>query len=83
MPKLMGSINEKQRKAIDSMLRNIEKLQSLVDDVMYVYKLDLGRIKFSKSYIDITSLINQTIVEIKLLTFAKQIQLKADIKTSS
>jgi signal transduction histidine kinase len=75
MPKLMGSINENQRKAIDSMLRNIEKLQALVDDVMYVYKLDLGRIKLSKSYIDITSLINQTIVELKPLTFAEQIQL--------
>jgi two-component system, OmpR family, sensor histidine kinase VicK len=80
-PKFMGAINEKQKKAISSMLRNIEKLQALVDDVMDVYKLDLGRIKFSKSYTDITHLINQTIAELRPLTLAKQIDLKAEIRS--
>ena len=79
-PKFMGAINEKQRKAINSMLRNIEKLQALVDDVMDVYKLDLGRIKFSNCYTDIGTLIKQTIAELRPLTFAKQIDLSEDIR---
>jgi two-component system, OmpR family, sensor histidine kinase VicK len=78
-PKFMGAVNEKQKKAISSMLRNIEKLQTLVDDVMDVYKLDLGKIKFSKSYTDIGNLINQTIAELRPLTFAKQIDLSAEM----
>jgi two-component system sensor histidine kinase VicK len=78
-PKFMGAVNEKQKKAISSMLRNIEKLQALVDDVMDVYKLDLGKIKFSKSYTDIGNLINQTIAELRPLTFAKQIDLSAEM----
>jgi two-component system, OmpR family, sensor histidine kinase VicK len=81
-PKFMGAINEKQKKAISSMLRNIEKLQALVDDVMDVYKLDLGKLKFSKSYTDIATLINQTIAELRPLAFAKQIDLSADMKAN-
>ena len=79
-PKFMGAINEKQKKAINSMLRNIEKLQALVDDVMDVYKLDLGRIKFSNCYTDIGTLIKQTIAELRPLTSAKQIDLSEDIR---
>ncbi|MGB7954353.1 MAG: HAMP domain-containing sensor histidine kinase [Candidatus Nitrosopolaris sp.] len=79
-PKFMGAINEKQKKAINSMLRNIEKLQALVDDVMDVYKLDLGKIKFSNCYTDIGTLINQTIAELRPLTSAKQIDLSEDIR---
>jgi len=78
-PQFMGAVNEKQKKAISSMLRNIEKLQALVDDVMDVYKLDLGKIKFSKSYTDIGTLIRQTIAELRPLTFAKQIDLSEGI----
>jgi len=79
-PKFMGTVNEKQKKAIISMLRNIEKLQALVNDVMDVYKLDLGKIKFSNSYTDIGTLINQMIAELRPLTFAKQIELSADMR---
>jgi signal transduction histidine kinase len=79
-PKFMGAVNEKQKKAISSMLRNIEKLQALVDDVMDVYKLDLGKIKFSNCYTDIGTLINQTIAELRPLTSAKQIDLSEDIR---
>ena len=81
-PKFMGAINEKQKKAISSMLRNIEKLQALVDDVMDVYKLDLGKIKFSYCYRDIGTLINQTIAELRPLTSAKQIDLREDFRAN-
>jgi signal transduction histidine kinase len=39
----------------------------------------LGKIKFSKSYTDIGNLINQTIAELRPLTFAKQIDLSAEM----
>ena len=80
-PKFMGDINDKQKNAINSMPRNIEKLQALVDDVLDVYKLDLGKLKFSRSYINITQLIDQTIAELKPLAFAKQIDLIVDMRT--
>jgi signal transduction histidine kinase len=71
-PKFMGDVNEKQKKAIESIARNIEKLEALVGDV---YKLDMGKLRFSKVHICIASLINQTIIELKPLTVDKQIEL--------
>jgi signal transduction histidine kinase len=58
-PKFMGDVNEKQKKAIESIARNIEKLEALVGDVLDVYKLDMGKLRFSKVHICIASLINQ------------------------
>src|SRR6266705_6613952 len=64
------------------MNRNIEKLQALVDDVMDVYKLDIGKLKFSMTDTDITNLINETISELRPITDRKRIDLKADIKVN-
>ena len=82
-PKFMGDVNEKQKKAIESIARNIEKLEALVGDVLDVYKLDMGKLRFSKVHICIASLINQTIIELKPLTVDKQISLKSDIRVSA
>jgi signal transduction histidine kinase len=71
-PKIMGEVNERQKNAIDAMNRNIEKLQALVDDVMDVYKLDMGKLRFSMTDTDITKLINETISELRPLTLAKK-----------
>ena len=82
-PKFMGDVNEKQKKAIESIARNIEKLEALVGDVLDVYKLDMGKLRFSKVHICIASLINQTIIELKRLNVDKQISLKSDIRVSA
>jgi two-component system, OmpR family, sensor histidine kinase VicK len=82
-PKIMGAeVNERQKNAIDAMNRNIEKLQALVDDVMDVYKLDMGKLRFSMTDTDITKLINETISELRSLTLAKKIDLNVHIKAN-
>lgn len=81
-PKFMGDLNEKQKKAIESIVRNIGKLEALVGDVLDVYKLDMGKLRFSKVHMCIDNLINQTILELKPLTVNKQISLKSDIRAS-
>jgi two-component system sensor histidine kinase VicK len=82
-PKIMGAeVNERQKNAIIAMNRNIEKLQALVDDVMDVYKLDMGKLKFSMTDTDVTKLVNETISELKPLVSDKKIDLKADIKVN-
>jgi signal transduction histidine kinase len=83
-PKFMGSaqVNERQKNAIDAMNRNIEKLQTLVDDVMDVYKLDMGKLKFSITDTDITKLINDSILELRPFTLKKKIDLVTDIEVN-
>jgi len=81
-PKIMGGaeLNERQKNAINAMNRNIEKLQTLVDDVMDVYKLDMGKLRFSMTNIGITKLIHETISELRPLTLNKKIVLETNIK---
>ncbi len=82
-PKIMrAELNERQKNAIVAMSRNIEKLQALVDDVMDVYKLDIGKLKFSMTDTDITKLVGETIAELRPLVDRKRIDLKADIKAN-
>jgi two-component system, OmpR family, sensor histidine kinase VicK len=80
-PKIMGAeVNERQKNAIIAMNRNIEKLQALVDDVMDVYKLDMGKLKFSMIDMDVSKLVNETISELKPLASDKKIDLISDIR---
>jgi signal transduction histidine kinase len=83
-PKFMGGaeVTERQKNAIDAMNRSIEKLQALVDDVMDVYKLDMGKLKFSMTDTDITNLINDSILELRPLTLNKKIDLVTDIEVN-
>jgi signal transduction histidine kinase len=81
-PKFMGGavLNERQKNAINAMTRNIEKLEALVDDVMDVYKLDMGKIRFSMTNTGITKLINETFSELRPLALNKKIDLVANIQ---
>jgi two-component system sensor histidine kinase VicK len=81
-PKIMGGaqVNERQKNAINAMNRNIEKLQALVEDVMDVYKLDMGKLRFSRSDTSITELIHETVSELRPLTLNKKIDLDANIQ---
>lgn len=56
--KSLGSLNENQVKAIQAIQRNEEKLEVLVDDAMDSYKLELGKLKFSKAETRVDDLIN-------------------------
>jgi signal transduction histidine kinase len=81
-PKFMGGaeVNERQKNAINAINRNIEKLQALVEDVMDVYKLDMGKLRFSMTNIGITKLIHETISELRRLTLNKKIVLESNIQ---
>src|SRR5438093_13274974 len=46
---------------------------------MDVYKLDMGKLKFSMTDTDITKLVDETISELRTLTVQKQIDLSADL----
>lgn len=81
-PRIAGEINEKQRKAIGKILSNAQKLEYLIQDVLDAQKLDMKKMKLERTEVDVASLISQNISEIKPFTIDKQIELKADIRTS-
>jgi signal transduction histidine kinase len=77
----LGVLNAKQKKAMQTVTRSIEKLEALVGDVLDVYKLDMGKLSLSKYDVDIEELVNRTISDQTPIVIEKQIELKPDIRT--
>jgi signal transduction histidine kinase len=73
--KSLGELNAMQMKAIQTIHRNLEKQEALVNDVLDVYKLEMNKLHFSKVDVDIVNL-----SDLKPLTIDKQIDLRSDIK---
>jgi signal transduction histidine kinase len=78
LPKIMGDLNEKQKKAINSI--SFGKLELLISDILDVYKLDMGKLKLSKKDVDVNQLITSNISEFKPLADQKNTKIDADIQ---
>ncbi|MCH7647412.1 MAG: sensor histidine kinase [Thaumarchaeota archaeon] len=80
--KYLGKINEKQKKALMSIFNSAENLKILINDILDVNRLELGKIKLNKKEIDIQNFVNQSIEQLLPYTKEKQITINADLKTS-
>ena len=81
--KSIGELNEKQRKAIQSIYRNVAKEESLVDDILDIYKLNLGKINLIKKEVRISDLFTDVLNDLKLMAEEKQISIITEIITKS
>ena len=52
-PKILGTLNEKQSKAIDTIVRNAKRLQMMIGDVLDAQKLDMNKMKFDYKEISV------------------------------
>jgi signal transduction histidine kinase len=77
--KKIGELNEKQKRFIDIIYRNILKVEYLVNDVLDVYKLDIGKLKLSKKLVNIGHLTDSIENDLRLLTNDKHIKLNFEI----
>jgi two-component system sensor histidine kinase VicK len=82
--KAVGLLNDGQYGVVKTVHNNLEKLELLVNDILDVYKLDKGKLKLSKVDVDITSIVEETLSEEKLLTHISEnnIEIKQDIKAT-
>lgn len=81
-PSLLGELNDKQTKAVSTISRSCEKLETLVQDVLSVYKLNMEKMTFLKYETEIGELVKRNISDLKPILSEKQIQVKARISTS-
>lgn len=79
---VLGSLDDKQLKALNAIHTNIKSLSELVDDVLDVTKLELGRVTLSKKHVDLQDLLDENIESLSMLAKEKNIGLKLDLKTS-
>jgi signal transduction histidine kinase len=85
-PKYMGEMNQKQQKAVESILRNVITMERLVGDVLDVYRLEMSRLKLSQQDVNVKMLLDNAVSEFELIIKTqdseKNIQLNAELKVS-
>ena len=78
--KSLGNLNEKQKKAILAVHKSISRLEGLINDVLDVYKLDIGKTSLKKKEIAVGDIVNENISELKPLMKDKGINFKAEVR---
>ena len=82
MPKYAGETTPRQRKAIGAIISNVSSLEKIVNDVLDVYKFELGQLSISRCNIEIEPFIRDMLVNTNLLLAEKMIKLVVHIKTA-
>jgi signal transduction histidine kinase len=77
----MGTLNKKQKKAIETIGKSVERLQILISDMFDVHKLEIGRLNISKTNIDVRELISESLSGLLPIAQAKNIKLISEVKT--
>ena len=76
----MGQTTDAQKKALATIYRNVDKLELLVNDILDVYKLDIGKMNITKSNVNVAQLVNETISDLNSFIIEKNIKVITDIK---
>ena len=79
---VLGSLDDKQIKALHSIHTSILSLIELVDDVLDITKLELGRLTLYKKQVDVKDLLNKNIESLSMFAKEKNVTLELDLKTS-
>jgi signal transduction histidine kinase len=76
---VLGKLDEKQRQVMKLMRNNVSKLEMLVNDVMDVYKLDIGKLRLNKKQTQVSELVKENMAELQPLMEDKAIKFEAVI----
>ncbi len=79
---LMGSLNEKQRDALNEISISTEKLQKLIQDVLTAQKIDLGKLSVEKDIVDAKILVENAYKAFYPICENKEVKLIMLLKTS-
>ena len=73
---ILGSINEKQLKALQTVERSGDHLLSLINDILDVVKIESGQIELDCALVNVTALCQSSLIFIKQQAQKKSIQLE-------
>ncbi len=78
----LGKVTDKQKKALDVVLRNITRLNKLVQDILDVSRLESGTMKFLPEDADIGKMIKETAETMQSSANEKQIKINTILEDS-
>lgn len=79
LKEILGKINDEQKDALNVILRNTNRLDNLIRDILDVSRLESGTLKFIIEKTDINKLINETIETMQSDANRKEILIVSEI----
>ena len=79
-PEILGTLTAQQQIAVDSISKNANRLQSIIGDLLDSHRLDLEKIKFNFTEVDVIDLINSVINNYEKELKSKEIQVTVNAK---
>jgi len=76
----LGDINDQQKKSMDTVIRNSDRLRRLVDSLLYLSRAQVGRMRYHFEKLQLEELINNCIHDQLLQAKNKGISLQKDIE---
>ena len=76
---MCGPVNEAQLKYLNMSLRNVNRLKTLVDDMLDISKIEKGKLTISKENVDIARIINEVISDFSQKINKKGLEIKASL----
>ena len=76
----LGETTEEQKQSLDVILRNTNRLDSLIQDILDISRLESGTMKFIPTKTDIDTLVGQTVETMQASADRKEITINADIE---
>ena len=75
----MGELNEDQKSAVKNILESTIELKTLIDDVLDINKLELGKLKLRKRVVNVQDFVKETFEKLKPFTEPAQAKLILDM----
>ncbi len=80
MKQTLGDTSDEQNKALNVVLRNTERLDHLIQDILDISRLESGTMKFIPENTDISKMIEEIAETMKSSAETKQIEIKTEVK---
>lgn len=74
-----GKLNEEQKKSLNIILKNADRLDKIIVDFLDISRLEAARLKFDFRKIDLTKTVNDTVEYMKAFDVAKKIKIVTKI----
>lgn len=76
----LGTISNEQKKALEIVLRNSNQLDSLIQDILDISRLESGTMKFVPERINVKNMVEQTIESMQSIADMKNIGINVEIE---
>ena len=82
-PRLIGELNNNQIKAIQSIYRNTENLEIMIQNILFIYSLETKKTTITKSHIKVKEILDNVINDLKPTFEQKNISIVSKINTKN